>query len=85
MTRFLIYLFVCHLNVRSIAQLLPIKTFSTEDSLSHPQVTAVLRDDRGILWVGTPFGLNWFDGTRFFQPPIQHKTGQIHIINFFKD
>ncbi len=85
MTRFFIYLFVCHLGGTSFAQLLPIKTFSTEDGLSYPQVTAVLRDDRGILWVGTPFGLNWFDGTHFFQPPIQGKTGQIHIISFFKD
>ncbi len=29
--------------------------------------------------------MNWFDGNKFYQPPIQAKTGQLYITNFYKD
>ena len=34
---------------------------SVEDGLSQPNVTALLSDRRGSLWIGTRNGLNLFD------------------------
>jgi ligand-binding sensor domain-containing protein len=45
----------------AVAQTLPFKTFSSKDGLINGQVTALVRDDRGLLWVGTQFGVNRFD------------------------
>ena len=70
---------------KATAQLLPFKTYSSKDGLINKQVTAVIRDDLGLLWLGTPFGINWFDGTRFTEPPIKTLSGQLYITNFFKD
>lgn len=70
---------------QAIAQLLPFKTYSTKDGLINNQVTAVMRDELGLLWIGTPFGINWFDGNRFTEPPIKTLSGQLYITHFFKD
>ena len=70
---------------QAFAQLLPFKTYSSKDGLISNQVTAIIRDDLGLLWLGTPFGINWFDGTRFTEPPIKTLSGQLYITNFFKD
>lgn len=33
-----------------------------QSGLSHPSVTAILRDKRGFMWIGTQSGLNRYDG-----------------------
>ncbi len=48
------------------AQLLPITTFNVQHGLPQSQVTAILQDSLGYLWVGTADGLARFDG-RYFQ------------------
>jgi ligand-binding sensor domain-containing protein/two-component sensor histidine kinase len=70
---------------KATAQLLPLKTYSSKDGLINKQVTAIIRDDLGLLWLGTPFGINWFDGNRFTEPPIKILSGQLYITNFFQD
>ncbi len=45
--------------------LFDIEQFTTEDGLSHNQVRCIFEDSRGILWIGTPNGLNRFDGESF--------------------
>ncbi len=67
------------------AQILPFKTYTTKDGLIDQQITAIIKDSRGLLWVGTPFGVNWFDGNNFYEPTIQAKTGQLYVTNFYKD
>jgi len=50
------------------ASLIPDMKFrrlDTRDGLSNSQVNALIRDSRGYLWVGTPYGLNRYDGYRF--------------------
>jgi ligand-binding sensor domain-containing protein len=49
------------------------------------RITAVTRDEKGLLWIGTPFGVNWFDGNRFIKPAIPIRSGQLYVTNFFKD
>jgi ligand-binding sensor domain-containing protein/anti-sigma regulatory factor (Ser/Thr protein kinase) len=39
--------------------------YTRKDGLSNNTVTAVVKDNRGFLWIGTSEGLNRFDGTHF--------------------
>ena len=40
------------------------RRLDTRDGLSNSQVLCVLRDSKGIVWMGTPYGLNRYDGYR---------------------
>lgn len=53
------------------------KWFTPEDGLSGYSVFNICFDEKGNLWVGTPVGLNYFDGTTF----KQYKTEQGLLIN----
>ncbi|MBQ7419615.1 MAG: hypothetical protein IJV17_02615 [Prevotella sp.] len=37
----------------------------TRDGLSNSQLLYILRDSKGVMWFGTPYGLNRYDGYRF--------------------
>jgi ligand-binding sensor domain-containing protein/two-component sensor histidine kinase len=39
--------------------------FGTADGLSSNQVQAIVQDKKGFLWIGTPNGLQRFDGRKF--------------------
>ncbi|HXB93088.1 MAG TPA: two-component regulator propeller domain-containing protein [Puia sp.] len=67
------------------AQLLPIRTYTTREGLNTSNISALLRDSRGILWVGTYNGVNWYDGARFLQPEMHTRNGQIYVTNFLED
>ena len=43
-----------------------LKHITVEDGLSDNQVTCILRDNFGFIWVGTKDGLNRFDGNEFY-------------------
>jgi ligand-binding sensor domain-containing protein/two-component sensor histidine kinase len=47
------------------AQRLPLRTYSTADGLAGDQISALLADSRGFLWIGTFTGLSRFDGREF--------------------
>ncbi len=47
------------------AQLLPVQHLTTGDGLPQSQVTALARDGRGYLWVGTLGGLARYNGDTF--------------------
>ena len=40
------------------------RRLDTRNGLSHSQVNCVLKDSRGFVWLGTPYGLNRYDGYR---------------------
>ena len=40
------------------------RRLDTRDGLSNTQVSCILRDSRGLVWIGTPYGLNRYDGYR---------------------
>ena len=50
---------------RPYAQLLPIRNYTTRQGLNTNSINAILRDSRGMLWVGTYNGPNLYDGARF--------------------
>ncbi|HTJ52495.1 MAG TPA: two-component regulator propeller domain-containing protein [Cyclobacteriaceae bacterium] len=48
------------------------KHLSTNEGLSHPEISSIFKDSRGFIWIGTGFGLNQFDGYKvksFFHNP----------------
>src|ERR1700761_9337871 len=77
-----LFLLLC---LTATAQIMPFKNYGLKDGLNDNNVQAVIRDDRGLLWVGTDFGVYWFDGNRFYRPPISANTGQFYVTGFYKD
>lgn len=45
---------------------LNLKKLTSENGLSDNQVTCILKDPLGFMWVGTKNGLNRFDGREFY-------------------
>jgi ligand-binding sensor domain-containing protein/two-component sensor histidine kinase len=64
---------------------MPFKNYGIKDGLTNNNVQAVIRDSRGLLWVGTDFGVNWFDGKRFYQPELKTNIGQLYVSGFYED
>lgn len=79
---FLVLLSFC---IDTSAQLLPIKIYTTRDGLSSNVVQSILQDNKGIIWFGTNNGLNWYDGTHIFSPPIGAQGAQIFVNNLYED
>ncbi|WP_257667240.1 hybrid sensor histidine kinase/response regulator transcription factor [Parapedobacter tibetensis] len=48
--------------VIATAQTVQFQQLDMDDGLSHNNITAILKDDQGFLWFGTPAGLNRYDG-----------------------
>jgi ligand-binding sensor domain-containing protein/two-component sensor histidine kinase len=65
--------------------MMPFKNYGIKDGLNDNNVQAVIKDNRGLLWVGTDFGIYWFDGKRFYQPQVKTNIGQLYIAGFYKD
>lgn len=42
-----------------------VQHFGVEQGLSHREVNCIFQDSRGFIWIGTPNGLNRFDGYSF--------------------
>src|ERR1700733_12728602 len=73
------------LCLRVNAQMMPFKNYGIKDGLNDNNVQAVIRDNRGLLWVGTDFGIYWFDGVKFYRPQINANVGQLYVTGFYKD
>jgi ligand-binding sensor domain-containing protein/two-component sensor histidine kinase len=80
-----VYIIVSLFCLCARAQLMPFKNYGIRDGLNDNNVQAVIRDDRGLLWVGTDFAVSWFDGKRFYQPQIKTNVGQLYVTGFYKD
>lgn len=56
-----IAVFVCLAESLYAAPKYYFKQISLENGLSQSSVKCVLVDERGVMWIGTRFGLNRFD------------------------
>lgn len=61
----LVFLLPATTSVYAQEKIINLKYFSVEQGLSDNQVTSIIRDDLGFIWVGTRDGLNRFDGREF--------------------
>ena len=41
------------------------RRLDTRDGLSNSQINYIFQDSKGIIWIGTSYGLNRYDGYRF--------------------
>ncbi|MGN0280962.1 MAG: two-component regulator propeller domain-containing protein [Prevotella sp.] len=61
----------------------------TRNGLSNSQVNCVLKDSKGFVWIGTKYGLDRYDGTRFrvFQSNTKDTTSLISdfVDNLYED
>jgi ligand-binding sensor domain-containing protein len=48
-----------------VAELLPIRPYTTADGLAGDRINKIVVDSRGFVWFCTPEGLSRFDGHRF--------------------
>ena len=88
MRKFVLYLLVAFTLLpcgNTHAQLLPIRNYTTRQGLNANSIEAILRDSRGMLWVGTYNGLNLYDGARFLQPAMTTRSGQIYVTCLMED
>jgi ligand-binding sensor domain-containing protein/serine phosphatase RsbU (regulator of sigma subunit) len=64
--KILIFLLSFFSGILSIyAQNIHVQSFSVGEGLSQSNVTCLLQDSRGFLWIGTQDGLNRYDGYEF--------------------
>ena len=59
-----------------------VKVLDGESGLSHSNVTALLKDKRGFLWVGTENGLNRYDGNEI-KTYLHRKSDTLSLPNDF--
>ncbi|HSN56063.1 MAG TPA: two-component regulator propeller domain-containing protein [Candidatus Sulfomarinibacteraceae bacterium] len=53
------------LSVPAFGERLAVYTYTVADGLAGDQVTAIVQDHQGFLWIGTATGLSRFDGVGF--------------------
>ncbi|MHB1059530.1 MAG: ligand-binding sensor domain-containing diguanylate cyclase [Rhodanobacter sp.] len=58
-------------------------TFTTRDGLPDPVAVTIRTDRQGMVWVGTPHGLAWYDGKRWH--PLDDPALQGYISQLFVD
>ena len=64
--KLIIGVFLCVVTTQVRAQLkCKIERYTTEEGLSHDNVTSMLKDREGFMWFGTWDGINRFDGHNF--------------------
>ena len=68
---------------------LKFKKLDTRNGLSNSQVNCIMKDSKGFVWIGTKYGLDRYDGTRFrvFQSNTKDTTTLIsdYIDNLTED
>ena len=52
------------LTIQAVTPDMKFRRLDTRDGLSNTQTNRIFRDSRGLVWIGTPYGLNRYDGYR---------------------
>lgn len=65
------------------------RTLDIDKGLSYSNVTSILADNRGVLWIGTGFGLNLYDGhdikTYFRKNELPYSLPSSYILSLVED
>ena len=84
-----IILFLLLSVISNAQQNLRFEHLGMDDGLSNDQVTAILQDRKGYLWIGTMDGLNKYDGYTFtkyrFDPTDSNSLSQNMIYTIWED
>src|SRR5688500_18381126 len=80
-----ILLFALAFPVLCFSQNLRFEHIGTEDGLSQMNVTCIMQEDRGFIWVGTDGGLNRYDGYQFITYHHNPKDNNSVSSNFVSD
>jgi len=54
-----------------------VQTLGLEDGLSSSNISGIIQDSRGFIWIGTAYGLNRYDGTEI-KTYTQEESGLCH-------
>jgi ligand-binding sensor domain-containing protein/AraC-like DNA-binding protein len=67
LTRVLLFCFLCLVFIQTLnaQDYLPFTTIDKEKGLPNNNVTSIVQDSVGFIWIGTKNGLSRFDGTSF--------------------
>ena len=61
-------MFLCCLGASAASTVIPDMKFrrlDSRDGLSNSQINYMFQDSKGVIWIGTSYGLNRYDGYRF--------------------
>ena len=61
------------------------RRLDTRDGLSNTQTNCIFRDSRGFVWIGTPYGLNRYDGYRIRTYYSQNRDTTTLLKSFVDD
>ncbi|MEL7120629.1 MAG: two-component regulator propeller domain-containing protein, partial [Bacteroidota bacterium] len=80
----LLVIFTCQLSAQNYN--VTVQQWGVEDGLLHREVNAIYQDTRGFIWLGTPYGLNRFDGEHFdWWTPVKDSFNIQNIFNIKED
>lgn len=71
--------------VNCFSQSLSTKLYNTTDGLSDNYIFCVYQDSYGYLWVGTPNGLNRYDGKRFTTYGLKNGLPSLYVDRVYED
>lgn len=81
-------LFVLQIGSSIFGQQLQFNTLTVKDGLSQHDVSSIIQDSEGFIWIGTYDGLNKFDGYQvetFFHSNHQTSLSSNRILSLFED
>ncbi|MEO1715393.1 MAG: two-component regulator propeller domain-containing protein [Bacteroidota bacterium] len=65
LTLYVILFFFSVLPLKGQEYIVNVKSYGVEDGLSHRDVHSIMKDQAGLFWLGTKYGVNRFDGHQF--------------------
>ena len=82
-TLFSFVLFFCFPSL-TLAERLPLKSYTVADGLAHNEINKIVRDSRGFLWFCTAGGLSRFDGYTFTNFGTDQGLGHANVTDLLE-
>jgi len=75
---------LCSFGGQTMAERLPIKTYTTADGLPRDRITRIVQDSKGFLWFCTSEGLSRFDGYKFTNYGTEQGLASVQVYDFLE-